>query len=46
MSWPYPSRSSVSAKTEKMACIDCHYAIAHNEPEGGPGPQELDIKNK
>ncbi|QDX82210.1 butanol dehydrogenase [Denitratisoma sp. DHT3] len=34
------------AKTEKMACIDCHYAIAHNEPEGGPGPQELDIKNK
>lgn len=21
-------------------CIDCHYGIAHNEPEG-PGPQEL-----
>lgn len=32
------------AKAEKMACIDCHYAIAHNEPEGGPGPQELNIK--
>lgn len=32
------------AKAENMACIDCHYAIAHNEPEGGPGPQELVIK--
>lgn len=32
------------AKAEKMACIDCHYAIAHEEPEGGPGPQELVLK--
>lgn len=32
------------AKAENMACIDCHYAIAHTEPEGGPGPQELNIK--
>lgn len=32
------------AKAENMACIDCHYAIAHTEPEGGPGPQELEIK--
>jgi cytochrome c-type protein NapC len=23
-----------------MTCIDCHFGIAHNEPEG-PGPQEL-----
>jgi cytochrome c-type protein NapC len=23
-----------------MTCIDCHYGIAHREPEG-PGPQEL-----
>jgi cytochrome c-type protein NapC len=23
-----------------MTCIDCHYGIAHKEPEG-PGPQEL-----
>jgi cytochrome c-type protein NapC len=34
------------AKAEKMACIDCHYAIAHTEPEGGPGPQELQIGKK
>lgn len=25
---------------EGMTCIDCHYGIAHHEPEG-PGPQEL-----
>ena len=28
------------AKAEGMTCIDCHYGIAHKEPEG-PGPQEL-----
>ena len=27
-------------KTEGLTCIDCHYGIAHTEPEG-PGPQEL-----
>jgi cytochrome c-type protein NapC len=32
------------AKAENMACIDCHYAIAHTEPEGGPGPQELKLR--
>lgn len=32
------------AKAEKMACIDCHFGIAHEEPEGGPGPQELSIR--
>ncbi|MFA5627775.1 MAG: NapC/NirT family cytochrome c [Thiohalomonadaceae bacterium] len=31
------------AKEENMACIDCHFAIAHDEPEG-PGPQDLKIK--
>lgn len=31
------------ARREKMTCIDCHFAIAHNEPEGGPGPQELEV---
>ena len=25
---------------EGKTCIDCHFGIAHNEPEG-PGPQEL-----
>lgn len=28
------------AQKEGMTCIECHYAIAHDEPKG-PGPQEL-----
>ena len=31
------------AKREKLTCIDCHFAIAHHEPVGGPGPQELEV---
>jgi cytochrome c-type protein NapC len=31
------------ARKEKLTCIDCHFAIAHHEPTGGPGPQELDV---
>lgn len=31
------------AKRERMTCIDCHFAIAHEEPTGGPGPQELEV---
>ena len=27
-------------KAEGMTCIDCHFGIAHQEPEG-PGPQEM-----
>jgi len=27
-------------RKEGLTCIDCHFAISHNEPEG-PGPQEL-----
>lgn len=30
----------LKAKKEHLTCIDCHFAIAHKEPEG-PGPQEL-----
>ena len=30
------------AKAEGKTCIDCHFGIAHNEPEG-PGPQEIKI---
>ncbi len=29
-------------KTEGLTCIDCHFGIAHSEPDG-PGPQELKI---
>jgi cytochrome c-type protein NapC len=28
------------AKVEGLTCIECHFAIAHKEPEG-PGPAEL-----
>lgn len=27
-------------KAENLTCIDCHFGIAHKEPEG-PGPREL-----
>ncbi|HXM80716.1 MAG TPA: NapC/NirT family cytochrome c [Burkholderiales bacterium] len=30
------------AKTEGKTCIDCHFGIAHKEPDG-PGPQELKV---
>jgi cytochrome c-type protein NapC len=30
------------ARAEGTACIDCHFGIAHNEPDG-PGPRELKI---
>lgn len=32
-------------RTEGLTCIDCHFAIAHNEPNG-PGPQELNAVKK
>lgn len=31
-------------RTEDLTCIDCHFAISHNEPDG-PGPQELNAAN-
>lgn len=31
-------------RTEGLTCIDCHYGIAHTEPDG-PGPQELTAAN-
>ena len=31
------------AKAENLTCIDCHFGIAHKEPEG-PGPRELFAK--
>ena len=30
-------------KAKGMTCIDCHFGIAHNEPDGS-GPQELKIE--
>jgi len=30
-------------KREKLTCVDCHFSLTHNEPKGGPGPQELEV---
>ena len=30
------------AREQKLTCIDCHFGIAHTEPDG-PGPRELKI---
>ena len=30
------------AQAEKTTCIDCHFGIAHTEPDG-PGPRELKV---
>ena len=47
-----PDKQSEKAKArhakgvaEGRTCIDCHFGIAHNEPEG-PGPQELFANKK
>jgi cytochrome c-type protein NapC len=32
-------------KKDGFTCIDCHYAISHNEPEG-PGPQEIKVEKE
>jgi cytochrome c-type protein NapC len=32
------------AKVENLTCIDCHFAIAHKEPEG-PGPRDMDMSS-
>jgi cytochrome c-type protein NapC len=28
------------AQAERITCIECHFGIAHNEPDG-PGPREI-----
>ena len=33
------------ARKDGMTCIDCHFGIAHKEPDG-PGPQELKATKK
>lgn len=32
------------AKAENITCIDCHFAIAHYEPEGDLGPSDIVIE--
>jgi len=31
------------ADRENMTCIDCHFGIAHEEPEGELGPQDIKV---
>jgi cytochrome c-type protein NapC len=31
-------------RRDGMTCIDCHFAIAHKEPEGEKGPRDIVIK--
>jgi cytochrome c-type protein NapC len=31
-------------RKEGLTCIDCHFAIAHNEPEGELSPKDIVIK--
>ncbi|MEK7245755.1 MAG: NapC/NirT family cytochrome c, partial [Pseudomonadota bacterium] len=33
-------------RREGMTCIDCHFAIAHKEPEGDKGPRDIVVKKK
>ncbi|MFZ4536487.1 NapC/NirT family cytochrome c [Propionivibrio sp.] len=37
---PRAQTRHAKAKAENLTCIDCHFGIAHQEPDG-PGPQEL-----
>jgi cytochrome c-type protein NapC len=32
------------ARREGTTCIDCHFAIAHKEPEGEKGPRDIVVK--
>jgi len=35
----------VKGDKEGLTCIDCHFGIAHKEPDG-PGPQELKVSRR
>jgi cytochrome c-type protein NapC len=46
-----PDKQTADAKKEhergvkdKLTCVDCHFGIAHREPKGGIGPQDLDVR--
>jgi len=36
----YAQKRHAMAKEQRMTCIECHFSVAHAEPEG-PGPKEL-----
>ncbi len=36
----YAQKRHAMARDQKMTCIECHFSVAHSEPEG-PGPKEL-----
>lgn len=34
------------ARRDGTTCIDCHFGIAHHEPEGDKGPRDIVVKRK
>jgi cytochrome c-type protein NapC len=36
----YAQKRHAMARDQKMTCIECHFSVAHAEPDG-PGPKEL-----
>ena len=40
---PLAQRRHAKATEEGMTCIDCHYGIAHGEPEGDFGPRDIQV---
>jgi cytochrome c-type protein NapC len=40
---PMAQRLHAKGRREKLTCVDCHFGIAHREPTGGPGPQDIDV---
>ena len=39
---PKAQARHAKGKAENLTCIDCHFGIAHKEPDG-PGPQDLKV---
>ena len=36
----YAQKRHAMAREQRMTCIECHFSVAHTEPDG-PGPREL-----
>lgn len=39
-------KEHTEAREKGQTCIDCHFGIAHFEPEGELGPQDIDINSE
>ncbi|OGT57009.1 MAG: hypothetical protein A3E01_13020 [Gammaproteobacteria bacterium RIFCSPHIGHO2_12_FULL_63_22] len=43
---PRAQKRHAKADAEGLTCIDCHFAIAHNEPVGPLGPRDLPVRGR